>query len=111
MAKNLTKKNIVQTIHEKIHETHKEIGQNQIQEIVQLTMETIGNALREGRNVELRNFGVFEVQRRKSRIGRNPNRPEKDVIIPARAVIRFKAGKDLKEKMKAIDLSTISPQS
>lgn len=111
MPKNLTKKNIVQAIHEKIHETHKEIAQNQIQEIVQLTMETIAAALKEGRNVELRNFGVFEVQHRKSRIGRNPNRPEKDVIIPEHAVIKFKAGKSLKEQMKAIDLSTMSLRS
>lgn len=111
MAKNLTKKNIVQTIHEQIHETHKNIAQNQIQEIVQLTMETIAEALKQGRNVELRNFGVFEVQLRKSRVGRNPNRPEKDVIIPAHAVIKFKAGKSLKEKMKAIDIKKLSPKA
>ena len=46
----------------------------------------IMRALAEGRNVELRNFGVLEVQRRKSRIGRNPNKPETDVPIPERAV-------------------------
>lgn len=106
MAKNLTKRNIVLAIHEKIHMKYNEIAQTQIQEIVQLTMETIADALKEGRNVELRNFGVFEVQHRKSRIGRNPNRPEKDVIIPAHNVIKFKAGKNLKEKMKALDLNS-----
>lgn len=94
------------TIHEKIHEKYGEIAQTQIQEIVQLTMETIADALQEGRNVELRNFGVFEVQHRKSRIGRNPNRPEKDVIIPAHNVIKFKTGKGLKQKMKKLDLNT-----
>ena len=46
-----------------------------------------------GMNVELRNFGVFEVQIRKSRVGRNPNKPETDVMIPRRAVVKFKAEK------------------
>jgi len=40
------------------------------------------NALAAGRNVELRNFGVLEVQVRKARVGRNPNKPETEVIIP-----------------------------
>jgi nucleoid DNA-binding protein len=60
--------------------------------------------LSDGRNVELRNFGVFEVQIRKSRIGRNPNKPETDVVIPKRAVIKFKAGKELKAQLKDMDV-------
>jgi nucleoid DNA-binding protein len=63
--------------------------------------------LREGRNVELRNFGVFEVQVRKSRIGRNPNKPETDVVIPKRAVIKFKAGKELKAQLQNIDIDAL----
>ena len=47
------------------------------------------------------------MQVRKSRIGRNPNRPETDVVIPQRAVIKFKAGKELKAKLKSIDLTKI----
>ena len=44
-------------------------------------------------------FGVFEVKLRKARVGRNPNRPEHDVPIPARAVVKFKAGKEMKAKV------------
>ena len=75
--------------------------------MVQLTLDAIARALAEGRNVELRNFGVFEVQVRKARIGRNPNKPEKDVEIPTRAVIKFKAGKELRTKLKKLDLELI----
>jgi len=32
----------------------------------------------------------------KARVGRNPNRPETDVPIPARAMVKFKAGKEMK---------------
>ena len=72
-----------------------------------MTLDIILDALVEGRNVELRNFGVFEVQKRKARVGRNPNRPETDVVIPTRAVVKFKAGKVLKSRIKEIDLDAI----
>ena len=98
MGNNLTKRDIVLEIYEKTG-----FPQKEVRETVQLTLDAIANALSEGRNVELRNFGVFEVQIRKSRIGRNPNKPEKDVLIPTRAVIKFKAGKELKARLKSID--------
>lgn len=97
MIKNLTKKEIALKINEQL----KEIPQKGILDIVQLTLDTIGEALKAGRKVELRNFGVFKIQHRKSRIGRNPNQPEKDVIIPDRKVIKFIAGKGLKEKIQS----------
>ena len=65
------------------------------------------HALVAGRNVELRNFGVLEVQVRKARIGRNPNKPEAEVVIPQRAVVKFKSGKILKQQLKKIDLAKI----
>lgn len=102
MAGNLTKRDIVLEIYEKT-----KFPQKEVRETVQLTLDVIAKALAEGRNVELRNFGVFEVQVRKSRIGRNPNKPEKDVIIPTRAVIKFKAGKEMKAELDKIDLDKI----
>jgi nucleoid DNA-binding protein len=102
MARNLTKRDIVLHIYEKTN-----FPQKEVRETVQLTLDAIADALCEHRNVELRNFGVFELQVRKARIGRNPNRPEKDVVIPKRAVIKFKAGKELKARIKSLDLSRI----
>ena len=101
MSNNLTKRDIVLDIYDKT-----DFPQKEVRETVQLTLDTIAKALSEGRNVELRNFGVFEVQIRKSRIGRNPNKPETDVIIPKRAVIKFKAGKELKALKRFNHLST-----
>ena len=102
MSGNLTKRDIVLNIYEKTG-----LPQKEVREVVQFTLDAIAEALAEGRNVELRNFGVFEVQVRKSRIGRNPNKPEKDVIIPKRAVIKFKAGKQLKAELKRLNLDKI----
>ena len=90
MPSNLTKRDIVVEIYEKTG-----FAQKEVRETVQMTLDAIAKALADGRNVELRNFGVFEVQIRKARVGRNPNKPETDVIIPKRAVIKFKAGKEL----------------
>jgi nucleoid DNA-binding protein len=91
---NLTKKDIVTTI-------SKETGlvQSQVFEVLQMTLDQITDALASGRDVELRNFGVFEVRLTKSRIGRNPHKPEKDVVIPARATVKFKAGKIMRQRV------------
>ncbi len=102
MSNNLTKRDIVLDIYDKT-----DFPQKEVRETVQLTLDAIANALRQGRNVELRNFGVFEVQVRKSRIGRNPNKPETDVVIPTRAVIKFKAGKELKNALTEIDVDAL----
>ena len=105
MSANLTKRDIVLSIHNEVKREYPDVSQKAIREIVQLTLDEIAKALAQGRNAELRNFGVFEVQVRKSRIGRNPNKPEKDVIIPQRSVIKFKAGKELKAQLKDLDAS------
>ncbi len=106
MSDNLTKREIVLKIF-----TDKGYPQKHIRDSVQLTLDAICEALLSGRDVELRNFGVFQVQVRKQRVGRNPNRPETDVVIPRRAVIKFKAGKELKAKLKTIDLNKPSSDS
>lgn len=105
MSANLTKRDIVLSIHNEVKSEYPDVSQKAIRDIVQQTLDEIAEALSSGRNVELRNFGVFEVQIRKSRIGRNPNKPEKDVIIPERAVIKFKAGKELKAQLGDLDLT------
>lgn len=97
---NLTKREIVLRIFEETNHPQKAI-----RDAVQRTLEIIQQSLLEGRDVELRNFGVFEVQVRESRIGRNPNRPETDVVIPRRAVVKFKAGKEFKKALKENDLA------
>ena len=85
MSTNLTKREIVLEIYKKTS-----FPQKQVVETVQLTLDIIQKALADGRNVELRNFGVLEVQVRKARIGRNPNKPEAEVVIPQRAVVKFR---------------------
>jgi len=86
----LTKRDLVTRISEETGLT-----QQQVLDVVQKTLDYIGESLAKGDKVELRNFGVFEVKTRKARVGRNPNAPETDVPIPARSVVKFKAGKEM----------------
>jgi len=91
---NLTKRDLVMQI-------SKETGiiQAEVFTVIQQTLDAITTALASGRDVELRNFGVFEVRLTKSRVGRNPKKPEKDVTIPARATVKFKAGKIMRQRV------------
>src|ERR1035437_3438725 len=90
----LTKRDLVVRISEETG-----LIQTQVFDVVQKTLDHIAEALAKGDKVELRNFGVFDVKIRKARIGRNPNRPETDVPIPARAMVKFKAGKEMRAEV------------
>ncbi len=88
--------------------------QQQVLDVVQKTLDYIAEALAKGDKVELRNFGVFEVKIRKARVGRNPNAPETDVPIPARSVVKFKPGKEMRAevlKLGATKPAAPSPQA
>ena len=90
----LTKRNLVNRISDETG-----MVQADVFGIVQKTLDHITEALAKGGKVEIRNFGVFEVKMRKARVGRNPRKPEKDVVIPVRAMVKFKAGKIMRAKV------------
>ena len=79
--------------------------QTQVQDVMQKTLDLISESLAKGDKVELRNFGIFDVVIRKARIGRNPNAPETDVPIPARAMVKFKAGKEMRAEVLKLPAS------
>lgn len=91
---NLTKRDLVLRISDETG-----LVQQDVFQVIQKTLDYITEALAKGQDVELRNFGVFEVRLTKSRIGRNPNKPETDVIIPARAMVKFKSGKIMRQQV------------
>lgn len=71
--------------------------QQQVYQVIQKALDYIIEGLAKGDTIEFRNFGVFEVRQRKSRIGRNPNRPTQVVTIPSRKVVKFKPGRIMKQ--------------
>lgn len=55
--------------------------------------------LKKGGKVGLVGFGTFSVSKRKAREGRNPQTGT-TIKIPAKKVVKFKAGKELASKIK-----------
>ena len=76
--------------------------QHQVFDVVQRTLDHITDALAKGETVELRNFGILEVRLTKPRVGRNPNQPGSSFVIPARATVKFKAGKVMRQKVSKL---------
>jgi nucleoid DNA-binding protein len=91
---NLTKRDLVIAISEKTGLIQKDVF-----DVIQLTLDGITEALATGRGVELREFGVFRTTLTKQRVGRNPKKPNQEVVIPPRAIVKFKAGKIMKERV------------
>ncbi|MBM4142501.1 MAG: integration host factor subunit beta [Lentisphaerae bacterium] len=77
------------------------IPQQDVYAVIQKTLDYITEALVAGDHIEFRDFGVFEIHKRRPRIGRNPKKPDQVVRIPARKVVKFKAGKRMKELVLA----------
>jgi integration host factor subunit beta len=94
----VTKKEIVKQISE-------ELGLTQLKtkEIVQKTFKAIVDTLLREKRIELRNFGVFEVKRRKARKARNPRTGEK-VDVEPKNVVTFKPGKEMEERVRQMEL-------
>lgn len=90
----MTKKDIVRAVTE-------ESGLQRIQvaKIMQTIFDSLVKALVEEGRVELRNFGVFAVRRRKARRGRNP-RTNETIMIPERYAVSFTPGKVMEERVQ-----------
>ena len=63
-------------------------------------IDSVEEALEGGDKVVLVGFGTFEVRQRAARKGRNPQ-TKKEITIPASKAPVFKAGKGLKDIVKA----------
>jgi integration host factor subunit beta len=70
--------------------------------IVATVFNQITAALARGDRVELRGFGAFSIKARGKRAARNPRTGE-PVAVPDRAAPHFRTGKELRERLMAVD--------
>jgi len=63
---------------------------------VDTILQALKGALSDGKRIELRGFGVFQVRDRKRGVGRNPKTGVEVAITPGKTV-RFKPGKELRD--------------
>ncbi len=71
-----------------------EVPKATVKKVVDATFNVIADVLNWDGKVQLVGFGSFYVSTRKARKGRNPRTGEV-IEIPARKVVRFRAGKQL----------------
>ena len=94
----MTKKEIVKQIADRA-----DLTQLKTKKIVQWTFDAIIDTLIAEGRIELRNFGVFEVKRRKARRARNP-RTNEPVAVEAKNVVTFQPGKEMEERVRGMTI-------
>ena len=90
----LTKKELVLLV---ANETG--LTQVDVKRVVQRTLHHLIEALKQGKTIELRNFGVFKIRQRASRRGRNPKTGQ-EVPVPPKRVVVFKPGLLMRQDIK-----------
>ena len=75
------------------------ITQVNVKRVVQRTLDHLVENLKEGKTIELRNFGVFKVRQRAPRRGRNPKTGQ-EVPVPSKRVVVFKPGLLMRQDIK-----------
>jgi integration host factor subunit beta len=88
----MTKKELV----EKVSERLQDYPMKDVAFAMDCMLESMKEAMVRGERIELRNFGVFSVRSRDSRMGRNP-KTDKEVYVPIRRAPFFKVGRELKK--------------
>ncbi len=89
---------------ELVHRIADATGQTKVvvKDVVQRFLDEIVGELVAGNRLEFREFGVFEIRQRASRVAQNPRTLEK-VEVPAKRVVKFKAGRLMRQQIGGDD--------
>tara|TARA_B100000767_G_scaffold154727_1_gene145572 strand:- start:3273 stop:3554 length:282 start_codon:yes stop_codon:yes gene_type:complete len=80
-----------------LKEKNPQLNQSDLEVIIDTFSESVENALKNGQNVELRNFGTFFVKKIKEKhSARNPKTGEL-IYVPEKNKVRFRSSKKLKK--------------
>ena len=91
----MTKSDLIQALAEQMS-----IPAKDAKSIVDTIIGTMTDALAEGRGVELRGFGSFQVREYEGYTGRNPKSGELIKVAPKKLPF-FKVGKDLRDRINS----------
>ena len=75
-----------------------DLSTSDMERIVEVFFDCIGERLSENGRVELRGFGAFSTRARDARVGRNPRTGE-TVDVDAKRVPYFKPGKEMRARL------------
>ncbi len=94
----MTKKRLINSIAQE-----KGIHPSDVRHVIQSFLDKMTDSLSNGERLEFRDFGVFEVVKRKQKIGRNPKNASVPIVIPARCAVKFTPGKKMKSLIEITD--------
>ena len=77
------------------------LEKRQVLQVLETFEEVVIDRLKAGDEVTLTGFGTFIAKFRSARGGVNPQKPEERIQVPAVTVPKFRAGKTLKDALKA----------
>lgn len=82
-----------------ITEVAKKTGSSKadVSRFLEASMETIRTTVAKGDRVSLSGFGTFERKHRNQRIARNPRKPDVPIVVAARDIPSFAAGKEFRD--------------
>ena len=79
------------------------MGRIIVKKVIEGFLSSLKESLFERERIELRNFGIFVVKKRKPKVGRNPKTGE-IVNVPERFKVIFKPSKIFKEMEKSNEI-------
>ena len=79
---------------------YQEVGlsRNESMDLLEMVLDSMANALVQGKTVKVSSFGSFSSRQKKQRIGRNPKTGEEVPILP-RKVLVFRPSQVLKSRV------------
>jgi integration host factor subunit beta len=99
----MTKEDLVERVTAQIAQTAGPmISKKDCARVVDAFLDAIKEALRDGKNIEVRGFGTFKIRQRRTRMARNP-RTGTPVEVSARPVPVFKPSKELRALVATLD--------
>lgn len=101
--RTITKKELIYRAAEKTG-----VAKADARNLLQFFLTTIVEELGRGNRLEFREFGVFEIRKRRPRQAQNPRTLEK-VQVPERRVVKFKEGRLMRERLDKPERPELRP--
>lgn len=92
----MNKTELINALSEETTFNKKDVGR-----VIEAWVRIVERTLKKGEKVSVAGFGTFSISRRPARKGINPATKER-INIPAITVPKFKAGKNLREKVRSV---------
>ena len=77
--------------------TNPKLTKSEIEEIINIFCNEIEKALKDGRSVEIRDFGTFSIKKIREKFSAGNPKTGQLIYVPEKNKVRFKASKKLKE--------------